>query len=150
MYRFRLQTLLRLRIAARDQRRAELAKALRAEQLLYEEQERLQEERSDVAQNGRQLKSPGQANVDSLLNHHRYEVLLGLKTRQLAAQTAEVQAETERRRQALVEADRDVKVLEKLRDRQAATYQQEENRREAKQLDETAAIEFGRHREVRT
>ena len=37
-------------------------------------------------------------------------------------QLAQVAAESERRRQALVEADRQVRVLEKLRERQAAAH----------------------------
>jgi hypothetical protein len=38
MFRFRLETLLRLRIAERDERRGDLAKALRAEEVLSAEQ----------------------------------------------------------------------------------------------------------------
>ena len=48
-------------------------------------------------------------------------------------------AEIERRRQALVEADREVRVLEKLRQRQAEQHRREEELREAKRLDEVAA-----------
>ena len=41
---------------------------------------------------------------------------------------------------ALVEADRQVRVLEKLRERQAAAHRQAEARLEIKQFDELAAI----------
>ncbi len=47
--------------------------------------------------------------------------------------------EIERRRQALVEADREVRVLEKLRERQAEQHRREEDLQEAKRLDEVAA-----------
>ena len=45
-------------------------------------------------------------------------------------------AEIERRRQALVEADREVRVLEKLRERQLEQHRREEELRETKRLDE--------------
>ncbi len=139
---FRLQTLLRLRIAERDERRGELAKALRAEALLAAEQERLSGEQRESAERQRRLKSPGAVNVDDLLSTHRYEVVLAAQERQLAAQAAQVAAETERRRLAVVEADRQVRVLEKLRERQAAAARKQAERREAKQYDEVATVGF--------
>jgi len=135
---FRLQTLLRLRIAERQERRAELAKALRAEEMLQAEQARLAAEQSGIAERGRALKSPGAANVDALLSTHRYEVVLAAKARQLADQMTRVAAESERRRQQLALADRQVRVLEKLRERQAAAARIEAERREIKLLDEQA------------
>ena len=148
MFHFRLETLLRLRIAERDQRHADLAKALRAEELLRAQQASLASEQSKMAERGRKLKSPGAGNVDALLHTHRYEIVLAARLKQLAAQIAEVAAEAERRRLALVEADRQVRVLEKLRERQAATYRQSEERREAKQFDEAAIQGFVRQQEV--
>jgi flagellar export protein FliJ len=44
----------------------------------------------------------------------------------------------EHRRVALAEANREVRVLEKLRDRQHERHRQEENRQEIKELDEVA------------
>src|SRR5262245_50252921 len=119
MFHFRLQTLLRLRVADRDQRRADLAKAMRAEEMLRAELRKLGNEQVEAAQRGRDLKSPGSANVDALLQTHRYEMVLAAQSRQLETQLGQVQAEAERRRQLLVEADRQVRVLEKLRERQA-------------------------------
>ena len=148
MFHFRLQTLLRLRIAERDQRRAELAKAIRAEELLLEEEAKLQNQQAEAAQSARQLKSPGAADVDALLQTHRYELVLAARRRQLGAQVLQVQAETQRRRQVLVEADRQVRVLEKLRERQAAAYRQRAERLAVKQFDEIAAVAYVRRREV--
>jgi flagellar FliJ protein len=148
MFHFRLQTLLRLRIAERDQRRAELTKAIRAEELLREEERKLLLQQGEAAERSRQLKSPGAANVDGLLQTHRYEVVLAAQHRQLASQLSQVQAETNRRRLVLVEADRQVRVLEKLRERQAAAYRQQAERQAAKQFDEMAGLAYARRREV--
>ena len=49
-----------------------------------------------------------------------------------------MQGEIERRRLVLAEANREVRVLEILRDKQAAQHRQEEERREMKRLDEVA------------
>jgi len=149
MFKFRLQPLLRLRIAERDQRRAELAKAIRAEEMLRGELRKLGDERAEAVQRGRKLKSPGSANVDALLQTHRYERVLAAQSRQLETQITQVQAEAERRRLVLVEADRQVRVLEKLRERQAAAHRREADRLETKQLDEVAVLGYARQREVK-
>jgi flagellar FliJ protein len=148
MFQFRLQTLLRLRLAERDQRRADLAKALRAEELLRAEERALEASQAQAAGRSRELKSPGTANVDALLGAHRYEVVLAAQRRQLKQQMAQVEAETERRRQAVVEADRQLRVLEKLRDRQAAAWKKASDREETKQFDEMAIIGYARGQEA--
>jgi flagellar FliJ protein len=148
MFQFRLQTLLRLRLAERDQRRADLAKALRAVEMLRGEERALVQQQAEAAEGGRQLKSPGKADVESLLRTHRYEVVLTAQRRQLAAQIAQVEVETERRRLVLVEADRQVRVLEKLRERQAAAHRKETQRQEVKQFDETAVLGYVRRQEA--
>ena len=148
MFSFRLQTLLRLRLAARDERRADLAKALRAEELLQKQQVALQGDQAEMAQHARQLKGPGIGDVEALLHTHRYEIVLSSRLRLLAAQMAEVAAETERRRLALVEADRQVRMLEKLRERKAADYRHDQERREAKQFDEQGILGYIRQQEL--
>jgi flagellar protein FliJ len=150
MFRFRLETLFRLRIAERDQRRAELAKAIRAEEMLRGEERMLQQEQVETAERGRQLKSPGAADVDALLQSHRYAVVLAARRRQLASQIVQVEAEIQRRRQMLVEADRQVRVLEKLRERQALAHRKNEGRLEARQFDEMGVLGFVRRKEAPT
>ena len=140
MFKFRLETLLRLRTGERDQRRADLAKALRADELVQGEQSRLAAEQASLAERQRSLKSPGAANIDALLNTHRYEVVLVAAARQLASQRTQIAAEIERRRQMLIEADRQVRVLEKLRERQAVAARIQRERLEARQYDEQATI----------
>jgi flagellar FliJ protein len=148
MFHFRLQTLLRLRIAERDQRRADLAKAFRAEEMLRAEDEHVAEEQTALIQRSQELKSPGAADVDTLLQTHRYELILSAKRKQLATQIQQVQAEVERRRLAVVEADRQVRVLEKLKERQNTAHRRETDRQEAKLYDEMAVIGYSRRREA--
>jgi flagellar protein FliJ len=148
LFRFRLEALFRIRLSERDQRRSDLAKALRAEQVLRTELERLQGERLAAASRGRALKEPGAADMDALLAAHRYEVLLAAQGRQLAGQLAQVEAECDRRRLALVEADRDVRVLEMLRERRRAEYQRQRDLAAVKELDEVGILTFIQRQET--
>jgi flagellar FliJ protein len=143
-FRFRLETLLRLRLADRDQRRAELAKAQRAEDVLLVQADGLARERAETCELSRKLASPGAADVDRLIASHRYELVLKARAGQLAGQLEQVRAEVSRRRQVLVEADRQVRVLEKLREKQQTAHNLREERREQKLLDERALIGFVR------
>ena len=149
MFRFRLQTVLRLRIAERDERRGELAKALRAAEILQERREQLSDEMKENLELARKLAEPGKANIDRILQTHRYEAILKGTLAQLVVQEKQVAAEVERRRQILTEADRQVRVLEKLEDRKREEHVRMEQRQEMKQLDEVAAVSFVRQRNER-
>lgn len=137
-FTFRLATLLRLRESIRDHRRQELAHALRAEELLRQEQARVEEELRQLAEHSRQAGGPGEVQVDRLLEAERFELVLLARRRLLANQQEMLQAEIQRRRDALVEANRQVQVLQRLRDRQAQRHRHEENRRAVFALDEAA------------
>src|SRR6476660_9336612 len=121
-YRFRLQTVLRLRVAARDERRAELGRAQRAAEVLHEQQEKVA---ADILENQaatrtlmqKQANSAGGVNVDSLLNAHRNVLMLRAQSAQLTQQQNQVANEIAKRQAALVEADREVRVLEKLQEK---------------------------------
>lgn len=138
-FTFRLQTLLKLRDQARDGRRAELAKAYEAERVLNGKKEELAGQQEELARSIREQSQPGVVDVDALLNMHRHEAMLSAHQRTLAQQYERLAPEIERRRQALVEADRQVKVLEKLKDKQQRRHREQEDRREAKVLDEVAS-----------
>ena len=137
-FQFRMATLLRLREAARDQRRAELAEAYRVEALLHTRQQQVQQELTWLREQCRRTASPGVVQVDRLIESQRYEVVLRTQQKALERQRAAVTEEIERRRQALVESDREVRTLEKLRERQLEKHRQDEERRATKQLDEIA------------
>ena len=146
MFSFRLETVLRLRIAERDERRGELAKALRAAEILEERRQQVAEEMQENQELARKLAEPGSANVNRILQTHRYEAILKGSLAQISIQEKQVAAEVERRRQILTEADRQVRVLEKLEVRQRDEHRRKELHQEMKQLDEVAAVGFIRQR----
>lgn len=143
-YRFRLATLLKLRAQDRDQRRTEHAQALEAERILLQRKQEMAAERLAMLEAARAAKQPGRANVDALQEVQRYTLLLQGQLAALEKQIEQVMAEVERRRQAVVEADRNVKTLEKLREKQMVAYDRTVEVGERKELDELAISGFVR------
>lgn len=137
-FRFRLATLLRLREAARDERRAALAEAYRVDEVLVGRAEQLDQELARLRARMRHVAGPGQVDVDELLEAQRYELSLRAGRGRLDEQRRSVAEEIERRRELLAEANREVRVLEKLREKQARRHREEQARQEIKLLDETA------------
>ena len=133
---FRLESLLRVRCAQRDERRGELAQAFWAEEVL-------RRQRADVATQIAQVRqqratSGGTLNVDSLLDAARHEFVLSSQQKVLEDQSVQVSAEIERRREVLVAADQQVRVLEKLKEAQQERHRAQEQTLEQNRLDEVA------------
>jgi flagellar export protein FliJ len=137
-YRFRLATLQKVREARRDENRTSLAEAFRAEQVLAENRAELEVEASGLRDLQRSATVGKYLDVNRLLEAQRYELLLKARSRELAKQAVLLAAETERRRQILVESDREVRALELLDERHRTEFRTEQQRLETKQLDEVA------------
>jgi flagellar export protein FliJ len=135
-FRFRLQTLERLREAARDACREQLADALRVDDALRSQQMRL----DDDLRTARRLQftPAGRIDVDRLLEAQRFETAVAGEVRRIVEQRTQVAEEIERRRDALVEANREVKVLEKLKAARKAEHDRDAERADTKRLDEAA------------
>jgi flagellar export protein FliJ len=146
---FRLSTLLKLRNQTRDERRNLLAEAYRAEAVLSDRLRRTDEELDELANDYRTATLPGRIDVDRLLDHHRQESVLRAERQEYVRQQRILADEIERRRLALVSADREVRVLEKLREQQHEREDEADRRRETKQLDEFAVIRANASEEER-
>ncbi|MGD0653265.1 MAG: flagellar export protein FliJ [Thermoguttaceae bacterium] len=147
-FKFRLATLLKLREAVRDERRAELAQAYRADDVLNKLLEQTRTELNSLEDQCRKAAGPGTIDIDRLIEAQRYEIILKLQQRHLNEQRGRLAAEIERRRVALLAANREVRVLEKLRERQLEQYNQAENRLDIKRLDEVARLQTAAAEEV--
>jgi flagellar export protein FliJ len=135
---FRLATLLRLREAVRDERRRQLAETLREADAIVARCDAIDGELE-------RLKHPpatsaATVNVDRLLDADRYEALLRLECGQIDEQRKAIEVEIEKRREALLAADRDVRALEQLYETHERRRLAEEERRRMKELDETAQL----------
>jgi flagellar FliJ protein len=135
-FQFRLQTLLRIRHAARDERREQLAEALRIDDALRAKQEEFEALR-DEARRMQHLKT-GRVDVDRLLEAQRYEAIVSAEIAHVVSQRNNVAEEVRKRRDALVEADRECKVVEKLREKRHSEYLAELQAADMKVLDEAA------------
>jgi len=137
-YKFRMATLQKVREARRDRERTALAEAYRAEQVLADRRAELAAEEAGLRELQRSAAEGRFLNINRLIETQRYELVLRASGQELAGQQALLAVEVERRRQALVEADREVRVLERLDERHRNEHRRLEHRRETKQLDETA------------
>jgi flagellar export protein FliJ len=139
-YRFRLETVRKLREARRDQHRAALAEAFRAEQVLAERRAEVTSEQQALRDLQRAAAAGHYLDVNRLLEAQRYELVLKGRELELARQRELLAVEIERRRQAAVEADREVRVLELLDEKHRRAHQRQEQHLETKQLDEAALV----------
>ena len=137
-YKFQLSTLQKVRAAKRDRDRAALAEAFRAEQVLAEQRATLVAEQVELRDMRRSASAEQYLDVNRLIEAQRYELVLKARESDLTRQQAAVAVETERRRQVLVEAERDVRALGLLDERQRREFVRHQERVEAKRLDEAA------------
>ena len=136
---FRLATLLRLREAVRDERRRQLAETLRA---------------ADAIRGATRCYRRGARKTEAvssgLCRHDQCRSLARRRPlRSAAAPRARtgrctdgraIDVDIEKRREALLAADRDMRSLEQLYETQQRRHQAEEDRRRMKELDETAQL----------
>lgn len=137
-FHFRLATLLRLREADRDERRAQLADAQQAEAIVAARISEIDREIGLIRQLGQHAMAPGKVDVDQLLDMQRYDAQLKLERIAAEDQRGKIAQEVERRLERAIAADREVRILEKLRETQLAKHRSEEEKVEQKRFDELA------------
>lgn len=136
VFRFRLATLKKLREAIRDQRRAELGEALRADTVLEEQIRALDRAMMGMVEECRLASGPGPVDVDRLTQAHLHTLLLEGQKRLLQHHRKRLTEEIERRREALTQADREVRILERLEAQQAERHHRRQLQQEIRHLDE--------------
>ncbi len=138
-FQFRLTALLRLRETHRDERRADLAQAYQAMDIIEQQTAEVATQLQRATEAARAALAPGVIHVDRIMGTNREQLILQSQRRELERQHALLVEEIERRRLAVGEADQQVKVLEKLKQTQHRRHRQEQDRQETKMLDEFAA-----------
>ncbi len=138
-FRFRLATLRKLRESHRDELRGKLAEAYQAVQKLEEQQLVIVDELLALQDVQRRATEGTTTSVNSLLEAQRYQAVLRAQQSTLRDHSKVLSTEVERRRQNVIEADQQVRVLDKLNERQKLDHQQILNRAEVRELDEIAS-----------
>jgi flagellar export protein FliJ len=146
IFKFRLATLLKLRETVRDQRRAQLAEAYRAERAINDQIAGIAEQSLLAQEECRRTAGPGTVDPARLIEAARYAAALSAREARLREELATVRADVDQRRREYAEAHRDVRVLRTFRDRQAESYRLDAEHRETRHFDEVAQQVFLRNR----
>ena len=146
-FRFRLQSIMRLRVRDRDKAGQALQQAQLAKQKLLDQIREYQEE-SDCQISVRSAASLGQVDIQRVIDAQRYQLTLAESIRSLEANIGLIDQEIEKRRAKLVVCEQEVRVLEKLEEHQRTAWEAEEAVRGQARLDEWASFQhFQRHAE---
>jgi flagellar export protein FliJ len=135
-FRFQLEALLQLRENQRDLRRITLAEVLRRKSELDQQRHRVESERRAQLDDLRDLGTPGEVNIDASSARRLYAGQLDGDLGSLAREMQLVVRQVDLCRQALIEADRSVKSLEKLSHRRREEFLFDQERREALELEQ--------------
>lgn len=143
-FRFRLEPVRRLRQAERDELRGQLSDAYRAAEVLEQQRAGVNRELAELRTQHQSAASAMTIDVAPLLEAQRYEMVLRGQATALEEKIKLVEAEVDRRRDAVANAERAVKTLDKLEEKQAGAHSVLAERALAKQMDETAITEHAR------
>ena len=122
-----------------QERQAELAQAYDARNILEEYLQEIDRQLTEGTTTARNLMQEGQTvNVEHLLGLRRQEMFLRANQDDLKQKMQIIDEEIERRRDAVVEANKELKIVEKLKEKRHGKYLEEEKRRDTKEMDEIA------------
>ena len=139
MAKFRLATLLKLRERDRDM-------AAKAVQDVYLAIGKLDTAQQEIDEANRQMNdtrkqsSSGAINLNQILDAQRYQMVLAAQAAQIADHKGKLNQELERRQFALLQSQKAVKSLEKLRDQRAQAADVHALARQQERLDEWSSI----------
>lgn len=148
-YKFRLATLLRLRQIRRDELRGRLADAFAAAAKIAEGEQQLKAQLEEIHLKIRSASGQRDMDVNTIMETQRYELVLKTQLKDLGGKAAMIEEEIEKRRQVVIEAERDVRSLELLDEQGRATWQKEATKQDAIQMDEVASILVQRQKMAR-
>ena len=139
MAKFRLATLLKIREQERDM----AAKALQDVRMAIEKLDNAQleiEQANRQMNEARKESSYGAINLNQILDAQRYQMVLAAQSAQIADHKGKLNQELERRQFALVQSQKAVKSLEKLRDQRTQAADLHALAMQQERLDEWSSI----------
>ena len=139
MFTFRLEPLITIRDNELKERQSELAKAYEARKILEKDLHEIERQLEEGIAAVRESMQEGQfINVEGLLSFRRQEMFLRARQSDLLQKMEMVDEEIERRRILVVAANKELKVVEKLKEKRYEKYLEDESRAETKFMDEIA------------
>jgi flagellar FliJ protein len=140
-FQFRFATILQLRRRERDEAGAAVGQANAAIGRIDEQSKAIQRERQSLRERASEQRV-GSVSVDALLTKGRYEIQLEAEIQSLAETRAELIKELERRQDALVASEAEVKRFERLQEKERAACHVLELRREQAEADDATARRY--------
>ncbi|MFW5699166.1 MAG: flagellar export protein FliJ [Planctomycetota bacterium] len=145
-FAFRFQTLLEHRRRIEDERQRDLAKLMRTRMLFMDRLRGMQDTiRTSKHDMGSGL--VGKVDVSRIAQFARYSQQCAMQGQDIVVRLAGVEKQIDGARQRLMDAVRQRKALELLRERHHEQWKYEQARREALELDDLAAQRFIRQRD---
>ena len=139
MFKFRLEPLITIRENVLKECQAELAKAYDARRILEEHLQKIARQLSEGTEVARSIMQPGQTvNVEFLLGLRRQEMFLRANQDDLKQKMQVIDEEIEVRRAKVAEANKELKIVEKLKEKRYEQYLEEEKQEEIKEMNEIA------------
>ncbi len=134
-FEFRFQAVLRQREVVEQQKQRAFAQLMHRRNAMFSQLREMQE---TISASKRQAADGlvGRVDLGAIAGIARYSASCALRGNSLVREIAELETLVEQARIALVEASKNRKALELLRDRQRQDWQREQRRMEAKRLDE--------------
>jgi len=144
-FQFRLQTVLDHRERVEDEAQRRLAQILRQRMILEHQIRRMQQDITDSRQNLAQG-LVGEVDVRQVSQFAHHSIQARQRAQSVVRRLAALEGEIQQARQALLEAARDRKALQLLRDRHHREWQRQQNRLEEAALEELATQAWLRER----
>jgi len=140
MFKFQLEPLITIRDNELKKKQAELAKAYEARRRMEELGKKNDEEIAENLEAGRKMiNAGGEISADYLMGLRRQEMFLQAQRKKIRENIAMIDEEIERRRAAVIEANKSLKMVERLKEGRYEKYLLEECRKETAAMDEAAA-----------
>jgi len=147
-FRFRFETLLHRRSEIEDQRQRELAQLMRSRMIFLDQLASMQR---DISGSKRRLADTlvGRVDLSRVGQFARFSGQATIRGRQLVSKLAELERHIVGARARLIDAVKQRRALELLRDRDREAWEREQRRRETAELDEIAVQRYARRAEAR-
>jgi len=142
-FEFKLEPLLRHRRRLEDQAQRELAKLLR-QKMIFEQQLRSMQQTITDDKRTMAASLVGHVDVERIRNHGSHVNQVTLRARQIAARMVGLLRQIDQGRAKLIEAMKQRKAIDLLRQRQFDKWQRDLDRRENAMLDELATQAYAR------
>lgn len=137
-FKFKLQSILDYKQQIEDEEKEKLAKLMQEEQKAKEYLETLKQNREREVFNLKEKQQEGTLNIDELKLIHNHIQYLGVQIENQKIKISNLQKKIEEQRQKLMEATKERKSYEKLKEKQQERFLQEIETEERKMIDELA------------